>query len=364
MKLWTIKIGTSLLRGSAEFDTEYMINAYCRCIARAKDKGDQIIIVSSGAVGLGCNRLGIKKRPNDLNELQAIAAVGQGYLMSLYEKAMQSHGFNVAQILLTRSDFESKKCFHSASLTIKKLLDWKVLPIINENDSISNEELKYGDNDTLSALVSTATSADQLVLLTDIDRLYSSNPRTNKQAKPISDVHNTKELKDIQNKSMNDSSWGTGGIKTKLIAAQIATSNGITVQLADGREPNILEKILNGSRGGTVFHPSPNPLGSKKSWLAHALHTQGVIYIDEGASNAIQNKGASLLFVGIKKVEGTFSANQPVVIHSLEGKEIAKGISSLSSEVLRDRIINPIKLEQSPVVVHRDFLVLSSDLII
>ncbi len=363
MKLWTIKIGTSLLRGSKEFDTEYMINAYCRCIATAKNKGDQIIIVSSGAVGLGCNRLGLKKRPTDLNALQASAAVGQGYLMSLYEKAMKKYGFNVAQILLTRSDFESKKCFNNASLTIKKLLDWKVVPIINENDSIANEELKYGDNDTLSALVSTAISADQLVLLTDIDRLYSSDPKTNKEAKPIMEVHNTQELKDIQKNSFNFSSWGTGGIKTKLSAAEIATKNGITVQLTDGREPNILEKILNGSRSGTIFHPSPKPLGSKKSWLAHALHAHGIICIDEGASNAIQYNGASLLLVGIKSVEGTFSANQPVEIYTTDGNELAKGISSFSSDEIRDRIINPMKSEQSPVVVHRDFLVLSSDLI-
>ncbi len=364
MKLWTIKIGTSLLRGSENFDTENMINSYCRCIAIAKNKGDQVILVSSGAVGLGCNRLGLKKRPIDLNSLQASAAVGQGYLMSLYEKAMKKYNFNVAQILLTRSDFESKKCFQNASLTIKKLLDWKVLPIINENDSISNEELKYGDNDTLSALVSTAISADQLVLLTDIDKLYCSDPKTNKGAKPITDVHNAKELKEIQNKTLNDSNWGTGGIRTKLTAAQIATKNGITVQLADGRDPNILETILNGSRGGTVFHPSPKPIGSTKSWLAHALHTQGIIFIDEGASNAIQNKGASLLLVGINNVEGTFSANQPVEIYNSKGNALAKGISSLSSEALRYRIINKQRSEQSPVVVHRDFLVLSSDLII
>ena len=162
MTLWVIKVGTTLLRGSEDRVTPDVIDSFCCPIAESISKGDQIILVSSGAVGLGCDRLGIKVRPEDLNSLQASAAVGQGYLMSLYEKGMNKYNYKGAQILLTRSDFESRRCFKNASLTIKKLLDWKVLPIINENDSIANEELKYGDNDTLSALVSSAIGADQL----------------------------------------------------------------------------------------------------------------------------------------------------------------------------------------------------------
>ncbi len=363
MSLWTIKIGTSLLRGSKYFNTEEIISEYCKYIAECKDKGHQIIIVSSGAVGLGCNRLGIKIRPGDLNSLQASAAVGQGYLMSLYEKAMNKYNYKVAQILLTRSDFESRECFKNASLTIKKLLDWKVVPIINENDSIANEELKYGDNDTLSALVSTAISADQLVLLTDIDKLYSSDPKVNRTAKPITDVHNTNELI-VQNKqSSKGNKWGTGGIETKLAAAQIATKNGIKVHLADGREPQILGSILKGSRGGTVFHPNPKPIDSTKSWLGHALHPQGFLYIDSGAEYALQNKGASLLMVGITKVKGSFKSNQPVHILNLDGIELAKGISSMSSEEIRNCVNNPKKTDQSPVVIHRDVLVLCSELL-
>ncbi|WP_269623024.1 glutamate 5-kinase [Prochlorococcus marinus] len=363
MTLWTIKIGTSLLRGTKNLRTNTIINEYCKYIAESKDKGDQIIIVSSGAVGLGCTKLGFKERPSDINSLQAAAAVGQGYLMSLYESAMSNHGYNVAQILLTREDFQSRKNFNNASLTIKRLLDWKILPIINENDSISNEELKYGDNDTLSALVSSAICADQLILLTDIDKLYSSDPRTNKEAKPITDVHNSKDLVQLKIDSTNSGNWGTGGIKTKLTAAQISTKNGITVHLADGRDPLILKKILNGSRGGTVFHPNPKPMGTKKCWLAHALHSQGSLYLDEGAFNAIENKGASLLLVGIKRIEGEFNANQPVTVFNLDGLQVAKGISSLSSQEIRAKINNPIRSKQSPIVIHRDVLVLTSEFI-
>ncbi len=364
MSLWTIKIGTSLLRGSKEYNTQEIISQYCKHIGESKKKGNQIILVSSGAVGLGCNRLGMQLRPEDINSLQASAAVGQGYLMSLYEKEMNLYGYNVAQILLTRSDFESRKRFKNASLTIKKLLDWEVLPIINENDSIATEELCYGDNDTLSALVSTANCADQLVILTDIDRLYSSDPKKNKSAKPITDVHDPQEIMYLRNSYSKEGTWGTGGIKTKLLAAQIATKSGIPVHLADGRDPTILRDILNGSRGGTLFHPNPNPIGTKKSWLAHALHPQGSLYIDDGASFAIQNQGASLLLVGIKKIEGEFNSNQPVKVLNSKGQELAKGISSLSSETLQHNLQNPKKSKQSPVVIHRDVLVLSNDFLL
>ena len=362
MTLWVIKIGTSLLRGSDEQSTQEVIRNYCRCFYEAKAKGDKIIIVSSGAVGLGCILLGINERPRDLNSLQAAASVGQGHLMSLYEKNMSSYGYNVAQILITRSDFQSRGCYRNASMTLQKLLDWNVLPIVNENDTVANEELLYGDNDTLSSLVAAAVNADQLVLLTDIDKLYSSDPRKSVQAKPISDVVDPQQLLGLEKDTNIASTWGTGGIKTKLSAARIATESGIKVHLADGRSPKVLSSILNGSRGGTVFHPSQNPIGNKKSWLAHALHPVGSVEIDEGACDAIENKGASLLLVGVKNIKGHFSANQAIKLLNLEGQELARGISSLSSESIHNSINNPITNQRSPIVIHRDVLVLTRDL--
>jgi len=364
MTLWVLKIGTSLLRGSNIFSTKEIIDEYCSCISECKRKGDKVILVSSGAVGLGCSRLGIKKRPEDLKSLQAAAAVGQGYLMSLYEKAMNKHGYNVAQILLTRADFSSRVCYQNASLTLKRLLDWSVLPIVNENDTISNEELLYGDNDTLSALVATSISANQLVLLTDIDKLYSADPKNYDDAKPITDVHTSKDLSALQKISKQSTSWGTGGIKTKLIAAKIATESGIKVQLADGRDPAILSNIFTGARGGTVFHPHKNPLGNRKSWLAHAIVPQGIIELDNGAIEAIEKKGASLLLVGIKKLKGNFSANQPVSITNEQGLEIARGISSLSSDIIHSQINHPLSSTKSPVVIHRDVLVLTGEKVV
>ncbi len=362
MSLWVIKIGTSLLRGSRNLSTAEIIDHYCRCIASAKKNGHKIVIVSSGSVGLGCNRLGIKERPEEMVSLQAVAAVGQGHLMSLYEKSMSKYGYKVAQILLTRTELGNRKSYVNASRTLNKLIDWEVIPIVNENDTISNEELKYGDNDTLSALVAGAISADQLILLTDIDRLYEDDPKTNKQAKAITDIHHPKDLKKIQSKSTGRSNWGTGGIKTKLDAAMIATERGITVHLADGRDPNMLDELLKGARGGTVFHPHPNPMVNKKNWLAYALKPVGTLHLDQGACDAIEKQGASLLLVGVKNVDGNFSSNQPVKIVNTNKEEIGRGVCSMSSEKIRKEIENQLLSKKSPLLIHRDVLVLTTKL--
>ena len=362
MTLWVIKIGTSLLRGQRNSTTENTIQNYCKCIALSMKKGNKFIIVTSGSVGLGCSQLSIKDRPKEIVSLQAAAAIGQGHLMSHYINSMNKHGYNVAQILLTRSELGTRDSYINASKTLEKLLEWNVIPIVNENDTISNEELKYGDNDTLSALVAGAISADQLILLTDIDKLYSSDPKTNKEAKPITDIRSPEELQILEEDPSRKGQWGTGGIKTKLAAARIATDRGIKVHLADGRDPNNLNDILHGSRRGTVFHPNPNPIGNKKSWLANAIKPVGSIKLDQGASNAIQKNGASLLLVGIKNIEGNFTANQPVKILNHCHKEIGRGISSFSSEKIRNELKTLLSSMRSPVVIHRDVLVLTKDL--
>ena len=360
MTIWVLKIGTSLLRGSDKYTTFDIINNYCSYISKAQKKGDKIILVSSGAVGLGCHKMRLEMRPKDIISLQASAAIGQLHLMALYEKAMSKFGYNVAQILLTSSELGSRNSYRSASQTLKRLIEWDVIPIVNENDITSDEELKYGDNDTLSALVATAISADQLILLTDIDHLYSSDPKTNSKAKPIKDINNSTELNKLELVDQQ-TTWGTGGIKTKLIAAKIATESGIKVQLADGRDPKTLGELLNGKKMGTIFHPHPKPIGNRKSWLSHAIKPVGEIYLDDGASEAIKNKGASLLLVGVKKVSGDFISNQPVKVVNNQGKEIAKGICSMSSDAIKIGINSKSTTTASPLVIHRDVLVLTSE---
>ena len=361
MSLWVIKIGTSLLRGDSKRSTQDIICGFCESIAKSKKRGDKIVLVTSGAVGLGCIKLHLKERPKDLVTLQAAAAIGQVELMNLYASAMEKYDLQIAQVLLTRSDLSTKGAYRNASLTLNKLLEMNVLPIINENDSLSPEELKYGDNDTLSALLASAIKADQLILLTDIDQLYSSDPRKHQEAKPISDVMNTMELLSLEEQNSSCGEWGTGGINTKLSAARIATDSGIKVQLADGRKSSILDGLLKGSRGGTVFHANPQPLASRKSWLAHAIKPLGDIYIDIGASRAIQKNGASLLLVGIIKIEGKFLSNQPVRVINIKGKVLAKGLVSMSSEELRNALQRKLTQDKSPVVIHRDLLVLTSE---
>lgn len=360
MNRWVIKIGTSLLRGQENSSTFDVINNYCSYISKAKNKGDQIVLVSSGAVGLGCRKLDMNERPKEMTSLQASAAIGQVHLMALYEQAMEKYGYNVAQVLLTRSELGSRNSYNSASKTLKKLIEWNVLPIVNENDIVSDEELKYGDNDTLSALVATAISADRLILLTDIDHLYSADPKININAKPIREIHHSNELKELGIKH-EKSTWGTGGMKTKLTAAKIATESGIKVHLADGRDPKTLGELLDGRKIGTIFHPSPNPIGNRKSWLSHAIKPIGEIYLDIGASEAIKNKGASLLLVGVKKVTGNFISNQPVKVFDQSGIEIAKGICSMSSDAIRIGIKSALPSNGSPLVIHRDVLVLTNE---
>jgi len=361
MKVWVVKVGTSLLRGTKELSTYEVIKSISSSIASCYERGDGVILVTSGAVGLGCDALGLKERPEDVVALQATAAVGQGQLMTLYQAAMKENGYNTAQILLTRSDLESRKSYRTASKTLKKLLEWGILPIVNENDTLSAEELKYGDNDTLSALVASALNADQLIILTDVDRLYSSDPRLDEAAKPITDIHHPNDLKSLLEVDGGSNIWGTGGMTTKLEAARIATSSGIEVHLADGRNALVLKELLHGSRGGTVFHANPNPIGNRKNWLAHALQPVGMIQLDTGACDALKNKGASLLLVGITKIEGEFAANQPVRVLDPERNELARGLSSFSSETLRKALASNIEQGKSPIVIHRDVLVLAND---
>ena len=363
MSLRVVKVGTSLLRNTKGRSTADAIAALCLNLASCLQRGDHVVLVTSGAVGLGCQRLGLTTRPSTVTGLQAAAAIGQGQLMALYEKAMALYDIPVAQVLLTRSDLADRRSYQNASTTLHQLIEWNVLPVVNENDTVSAAELRFGDNDTLSALVAAAIDADDLILLTDIDRLYSADPRSDASARPIFYVRHPAELQELEEGAGDGGRWGTGGMMTKLTAARIATASGVTVHLADGRDQGMLERVLSGGRGGTVFHPHPQPLGQRKSWLAHALHPQGSLRIDVGACRALRHQGASLLLVGITDVSGEFKANQPVLILDHDGHEVARGLSSIGSERLRDLLSKPAqtgKEGNSPVVVHRDLLVLST----
>jgi glutamate 5-kinase len=361
-----IKVGTSLLRGQPDRSTAAVIMDLATAVARAQRTGERLALVTSGAVGLGCTALGLQARPTDLASLQAAAAVGQGRLMALYQEAFAVRGLTVAQVLLTRADMASRRSYRRACLTLEQLLAWNVVPIINENDTVATEELRFGDNDTLSALLAVALGAEELVLLTDVDRLYSADPRTDAEAVPIAEVSDPSDLERLQAAAGGGGQWGTGGMTTKLTAARIATASGIRVRLADGRDPAVLEALLAGATVGTVFQPSATPLPDRKGWLAHALVPSGNLVVDGGAEQALRHQGASLLAVGIKAVEGRFDRCAPVRLMSLDGREIGRGLCRWSSDEVRAILglgreeIRRRLGEDGGAVVHRDHLVLAA----
>ncbi|MBD2422993.1 glutamate 5-kinase [Cyanobium sp. FACHB-13342] len=349
-----IKVGTSLLRGSNERPTAAVIADLAASLSRQQRRGDALALVTSGAVGLGCVALEMGQRPSEVVALQAAAAVGQGRLMALYQDAFAVRGLAVAQVLLTRGDLASRRRYQNACRTLEQLLAWGVVPVVNENDTLATDELRFGDNDTLSALVAVAIGADELVLLTDVDRLYSGDPRTDADAQPIEEVGSLAELDSLQSVATGGGQWGTGGMTTKLTAARIATSSGIRVRLADGRDPAVLEALLAGERVGTVFQPSPTPLPDRKGWLAHALLPKGSLHLDAGAERALTRQGASLLAVGVRAVEGDFGRREAVRLVASDGRELGRGLATLSSRELRE-LMGQAGVE----VVHRDQLVIT-----
>ncbi|MFM7653263.1 MAG: glutamate 5-kinase [Vulcanococcus sp.] len=350
-----IKVGTSLLRGQEGRSTEQVIGDLAASLCGLWQRREPVVLVTSGAVGLGCHALGHATRPSEVEALQAAAAVGQGRLMTLYDQAFARHGRCVAQVLLTRGDLASRRRYQSACRTLEQLLAWGVTPVINENDTLATEELRFGDNDTLSALVAVAVEADELVLLTDIDSLYSGDPRSDSSATPIRVVDGPAELETLAGVAKGGGRWGTGGMTTKLTAARIATLSGVQVRLADGRDPTVLEALLAGESPGTLFRACSRPLSNRKGWLAHAVLPKGSVRVDAGAEQALLARGASLLAAGVRQVDGSFEARDPVRVLSIDGRELARGLAALSSADLHQR------LGQRGLVVHRDHLVLTAN---
>jgi len=364
-----IKIGTSSLTqpdtGSLAIAT---IATLIEAICDLRRAGHHVILVSSGAVGVGCARLGMTERPRNIVTKQAVAAVGQGRLMRIYDDLFTSLQQPIAQVLLTRGDLVRRSSYVNACNTLHELLNLGVVPIVNENDPIANEELKFGDNDTLSALVASAIEAQWLFLLTDVDRLYSADPTRHADAQPIAQVTSATELQQLQTQIQTDSSssgWGTGGMQTKLSAARIAMDSGVTTVITSGKTPKNLGRILAGEAIGTRFDPDPTPESARKRWLAYGLVPQGKIYLDAGAVQAICEDGKSLLAAGIVQIEGEFQASEAVKLCDQDGHEIARGMSNYNAIDLRliagrrsSEIAGLLGYAGPATVVHRDNLAL------
>jgi glutamate 5-kinase len=368
-----LKIGTSSLTqpdtGSLAIAT---IASLVETVCSLRRLGHRVVLVSSGAVGVGCARLGMTERPRNIVTKQAVAAVGQGRLMRIYDDLFTSLQQPIAQVLLTRGDLVRRASYVNACNTLAELLDLGIVPIINENDPIANDELKFGDNDTLSALVASAIGADWLLLLTDVDRLYSADPTRNPDAVPIDRVANHAELTQLEASIRTDSSssgWGTGGMQTKLTAARIATDAGVTTVITSSKNPQNPIDILNGKAIGTRFDPEPTTDSARKRWLAYGLVAQGQIYLDEGAVKAIGQGGKSLLAAGIVRVEGDFQASEAVELCDRAGVAFARGMVNYTSVELAQiagrqsgEIAAILGYHGPATIVHRDNLALLLDL--
>ncbi|OUL20626.1 glutamate 5-kinase [Nostoc sp. T09] len=367
-KTIVVKIGTSSLTqpetGQLALST---IATLAETLSDLRRQGHRVILVSSGAVGVGCARLGLTERPKAIALKQAVAAVGQGRLMRVYDDLFTTLQQPIAQVLLTRSDLVQRSRYLNIYNTFRELLGLGVIPVVNENDTVAVDELKFGDNDTLSALVASLVEADWLFLLTDVDRLYSADPRSVPDAQPIALVTSIKELAQLQVKTGSQGSqWGTGGMVTKISAARIAIAAGVRTVITQGRFPRNIEKIIAGEPIGTHFEPQPEPTSARKRWIAYGLVPAGKLYLDAGAIAAISQAGKSLLAAGIKAVEGEFDTQEAVQLCDSTGNEIARGLVNYNSEELQKirgchsrEIPAILGYGGAETVVHRDNLVLT-----
>lgn len=362
-----VKIGTSSLTQS---ETGHLalstLATLVETLTHLRQGGNRVVLVSSGAVGVGRDRLGLTERPRAIALKQAVAAVGQGRLIRVYDDLFTTLKQPIAQVLLTRGDLVQRSGYVNAYNTFQQLLKLGVIPIVNENDTVAVDELRFGDNDTLSALVASLVEADWLFMLTDVANLYSADPRSNPNAKPIHLVTHIEQLQEFQVEvGSSRSSWGTGGMITKIEAARIATGSGVRTVITDGKHPNNIEKIISGEAIGTQFEPQSRPVNSRRHWIANVLVPMGKLYLDSGAIQAIKQGGKSLLAAGVIRVEGDFHPNDSVQLCDNNHKEIARGLVNYSSVQMQkiqgchsDKIPEIIGYSGAETVIHRDNLVI------
>ena len=361
-----IKVGSALVvDGETGEPDRAWLGALAADVARLARRGQQVLIVSSGAVALGRRRLKLPRRALDLPEKQAAAAAGQGLLMRAWEEAFEPYGLQAAQVLLTRDDTEVRRRWLNARATMETLLDLKVIPVVNENDTVATEEIRYGDNDRLAARVAQMIGADLLVLLSDIDGLYTADPRSNPDARHIPVVDElTAEIEAMAGGSNASAGVGVGGMATKLTAARIAQGAGCATLITLGSRPAPLQAVEDGALA-TLFEPSQSPSAAYKSWIAGSLAPQGSVTVDAGAVSALK-AGKSLLPAGVRKVEGRFGKGDAVLVLDPAGVEVARGLSRYDAAEAEkimgqrsDAIEGLLGYTEGPTLIHADDLALA-----
>jgi len=363
VKRVVVKIGSQVLtNANGALDAE-VFRQICDDIATLRGKGFQVLVVSSGAIAAGRSELGMSEKPATIPQKQAAAAIGQTRLMHAYETGLAPHGLKAAQVLLTSEDLGSRQRFLNARATLDTLLGFGIVPIINENDTVVVDEIKFGDNDNLSALVTNVGEAHLLLILTDVQGLFSADPRTNPDARLIPLVKGiTREVERAAGGSR--SSVGTGGMSTKVAAAKKAGKNGVPTIMVPGKQKGIVAAALQGKEVGTLFLPSETGVNRRKHWIAYTLKPAGRLIVDDGARDVLLKKGKSLLPSGIGRIEGRFERGSCVRICGPDGQEFARGLSDYSSsEVVllaghkSSEIEEILGYRYADVIVHRDNLV-------
>ncbi len=358
-----VKVGSSLVTNDGKGLDHAALARWAEQIAQLVESGKQVVLVSSGAIAEGLQRLGWQKRPKALNELQAAAAVGQMGLVQAYESIFRQHGLHAAQVLLTHEDLADRTRYLNARTTLLTLLDLRVVPVINENDTVSTDEIKLGDNDTLGALVTNLIEADCLVILTDQKGLYTADPRKNPDAQFVHEARaGDPELERMAGGA--GSSIGTGGMLTKILAAKRAARSGAHTLIAWGREENVLLRMAKGEHIGTQLMATEATLAARKQWMADHLQLRGRLVLDAGAARALAVDGKSLLPVGVKSVEGEFERGEVIACVDTNGREIARGLVNYGAAEVR-RIAGKSSAEiesllgyvDEPELIHRDNLV-------
>ncbi|WP_287154424.1 glutamate 5-kinase [Candidatus Solincola tengchongensis] len=363
VKTLVVKVGTYTLSDQRGRLDREQVRSLVDQIAMVRARVPRVVLVSSGAIAAGVELMGLSERPRDIPTLQAASSVGQGLLVRTYADLFAAHGILVGQVLFTQYDFAHRRQYLNARNTFRKLLEHGVLPLVNENDTVAVEEIRFGDNDRLAALVAVLTGANLLVMLSDVEGLYSGDPRRDREARLIHEVKEvTPELTRVAGRAGGEHS--SGGMRAKLEAARIANAAGIGVVVAPGREPRVLERVLEGERLGTYFHPSPRRLRSQKHWIAYGATPRGTIVVDDGAREALLSGGKSLLPAGVLECRGDFGAGDAVEVVDARGRTIARGICGMSSlEVNRVKGLHTREAAwrlggECEEVIHRDYLVL------
>jgi len=363
-KVLVVKVGSSLVTSEGRGVDAQAIARWAAQVAKLRQAGKSVVLVSSGAIAEGMQRLGWTKRPHSMHELQAAAAVGQMGLVQAYESSFRSHGLHTAQVLLTHADLADRQRYLNARSTLRTLLDLGVVPVINENDTVVTDEIKFGDNDTLAALVTNLIEADALIILTDQSGLYESDPRKNAEAALVAQA-------DADDPKLEAMAGGTGselargGMLTKVQAARRAARSGAHTVIASGRESDALLRIAQGERLGTLLTARTAPIAARKQWLADHLTVSGLLTLDAGAAKALVRDGKSLLPIGVTTVSGDFARGEIVGCLDPEGRQVARGLVNYSAEETRRIMRRPsgeiesvLGYVDEPELIHRDNLVL------